>query len=109
MALVLVVIEQQLVLTLQPSYDAKLGNLADNYLPPAAAMHKLAQGQGITITYYPSGPLLEYDLKSLGPADRRRPGAAQTRGGLNAGVTGGALLNLDGEMIGLTNAVTVPR
>lgn len=55
------VIEQQLVLTLQPAYDGKLGNLADNYLPPAAAMHKLAQGQGITITYYPSGPLLEYD------------------------------------------------
>lgn len=39
--------------------------------------------------------LLEYDLKTLGP---------NTRGGLNAGITGGVLLNLDGEMIGLTNA-----
>ncbi|MFL6140838.1 MAG: ABC transporter substrate-binding protein [Labedaea sp.] len=55
------VIEQKLVLQLQPNYDAKFPNLVQNYLPPAAAMHQLAQGQGITITYYPSGPLLEYD------------------------------------------------
>jgi putative spermidine/putrescine transport system substrate-binding protein len=55
------VIEQQLVLKLQPNYDNKFPNLEQNYLPPAAAMHKLAQGQGITITYYPSGPLIEYD------------------------------------------------
>ena len=55
------VIEQQLVLPLQPNYDNKFPNLEQNYLPPAAAMHKLAQGQGITITYYPSGPLIEYD------------------------------------------------
>jgi putative spermidine/putrescine transport system substrate-binding protein len=54
-------IDQKLVLTLQPNYDAKFPGLEDNYLPPAAAMHKLAQGQGITITYYPSGPLIEYD------------------------------------------------
>ena len=26
-------------------------------------MHKLAQGQGITITYYPSGPLIEYAIR----------------------------------------------
>jgi putative spermidine/putrescine transport system substrate-binding protein len=55
------VIEQDLVLPLQPNYDSKFPNLESNYLPPAAAMHKLAQGKGITITYYPSGPLLEYD------------------------------------------------
>jgi putative spermidine/putrescine transport system substrate-binding protein len=55
------VIEQDLVLPLQPNYDSKFPNLEQNYLPPAAAMHKLAQGKGITITYYPSGPLLEYD------------------------------------------------
>lgn len=55
------VIEQQLVLKLLPDYEAKFPNLERNYLPPAAAMHKLAQGQGVTITYYPSGPLLEYD------------------------------------------------
>jgi putative spermidine/putrescine transport system substrate-binding protein len=54
-------IEQQLILQLQPNYDSKFPNLEQNYLPPAAAMHKLAQGQGITITYYPSGPLIEYD------------------------------------------------
>jgi serine protease Do len=47
---------------------------------------------------YPEyAPLLEYDLK-LG---------AGTIGGLNAGVTGGVLLNLEGEMIGLTNAAAV--
>lgn len=42
------------------------------------------------------GTLLEYDLKLTG-----------ARGGLNAGMTGGVLLNLDGEMIGLTNAAAV--
>src|SRR6266545_2698521 len=55
------VIEQDLVLPLLPNYDSKFPNLESNYLPPAAAMNKLAQGKGITITYYPSGPLLEYD------------------------------------------------
>ncbi len=43
------------------------------------------------------GPLLEYDLKF---GDR-------TPGGLNADMTGGVLLNLDSEMIGLTNAAAV--
>ena len=55
------VIQQQLVLQLQPAFNAKFPDLEKNYLPPAAEMHKLAQGFGITITYYPSGPLLEYD------------------------------------------------
>jgi putative spermidine/putrescine transport system substrate-binding protein len=55
------VIDQKLVLQLQPNYDSKFPDLEKNYLEPAAAMHKLAQGYGITITYYPSGPLIEYD------------------------------------------------
>lgn len=55
------VIEQQLVLPLLPEYAGRFPDLEQNYLPAAAAMHKLAQGQGITITFYPSGPLLEYD------------------------------------------------
>jgi putative spermidine/putrescine transport system substrate-binding protein len=54
-------IDQKLVLQLMPNYEAKFPDLEKNYLPPADAMYKLAQGQGITITYYPSGPLLEYD------------------------------------------------
>jgi putative spermidine/putrescine transport system substrate-binding protein len=32
----------------------------NNYLPGAAAMQQLAQNQGVTVTYYPSGPLIEY-------------------------------------------------
>jgi putative spermidine/putrescine transport system substrate-binding protein len=31
------------------------------YLPAAHEMQKLAQNQGVAITYYPAGPLLEYD------------------------------------------------
>jgi ABC-type uncharacterized transport system YnjBCD substrate-binding protein len=33
----------------------------DNYLAPAAAMAGLAEGFGIEIVYYPSGPLIEYN------------------------------------------------
>jgi putative spermidine/putrescine transport system substrate-binding protein len=31
-----------------------------DYLPGAAAMQKLAGDSGVTVTYYPSGPLIEY-------------------------------------------------
>jgi putative spermidine/putrescine transport system substrate-binding protein len=31
-----------------------------NYLPPAQKMQELAGKEGVTVTYYPSGPLLEY-------------------------------------------------
>ena len=37
-----------------------LPKLDDIYLPAAAKMQALAQGQGVVVTYYPSGPLLEY-------------------------------------------------
>src|SRR5689334_5637190 len=43
------VIEQQLVLPLLPNYADKFPNLEQNYLPAAADMQKLAQGQGITV------------------------------------------------------------
>jgi putative spermidine/putrescine transport system substrate-binding protein len=66
------VIEQELVLKLLPDYEAKFPNLEQNYLEPAAAMHKLAQGQGVTITYYPSGPLLEYDPNKV-PSPQTSP------------------------------------
>lgn len=55
------VVEQKLVLNLLPDFSAKFQNLESNYLPAAAAMQKLAENQGITVTYYPAGPLLEYD------------------------------------------------
>ena len=37
-----------------------LPKLEEIYLPPAAKMQGLAKGQGVVVTYYPSGPLLEY-------------------------------------------------
>ncbi|GAB3432579.1 ABC transporter substrate-binding protein [Actinophytocola sediminis] len=55
------VIEQELVLKLLPDFSSRFPDLEQNYLPAAADMHQLAQGQGITVTFYPSGPLLEYD------------------------------------------------
>ena len=33
----------------------------ENYLEPAAAMQELAEGYGAVTTYYPSGPLLQYN------------------------------------------------
>ncbi|MCT2584212.1 extracellular solute-binding protein [Actinophytocola gossypii] len=67
------VIEQELVLELLPTFADRFPGLEENYLPAAAAMHELAQGQGVTITFYPSGPLLEYDPRRV--ADP--PGTAQ--------------------------------
>jgi putative spermidine/putrescine transport system substrate-binding protein len=55
------VIEQELVLKLLPDFSSRFPDLEENYLPAAADMQELAQGQGITVTFYPSGPLLEYD------------------------------------------------
>jgi ABC-type uncharacterized transport system YnjBCD substrate-binding protein len=53
-------ISGDLLVKLMPDYQDRFPNLMDNYLPPAAAMAGLAQGQGIAVVYYPSGPLLEY-------------------------------------------------
>ncbi|MFI6759801.1 extracellular solute-binding protein [Micromonospora sp. NPDC050417] len=52
-------IEQQLWTPLLPAYANRLPGMAD-YLPGAAAMQQLAGDFGVTITYYPSGPLIEY-------------------------------------------------
>jgi len=41
-------------------YKADLPDLTSIYLPQAAKMQALAQNQGITVSYYPSGPLIEY-------------------------------------------------
>ncbi|ACU75708.1 extracellular solute-binding protein family 1 [Catenulispora acidiphila DSM 44928] len=46
---------------LKPYYDTFFPGLMTDYQPAAAAMTSLAQDQGIELTWYPSGPLLEYD------------------------------------------------
>ncbi|WP_448188637.1 ABC transporter substrate-binding protein [Azospirillum sp. sgz301742] len=53
-------IEQGLWTPLLPAYAEKFPNLDKSYLPAAAKMQTLAANQGIVVTYYPSGPLLEY-------------------------------------------------
>ena len=55
------VIEQELALKLLPDFSSRFPKLTENYLPAAADMQELAQGQGVTVTFYPSGPLIEYD------------------------------------------------
>lgn len=67
------VIEQELVLELLPDFAERFPSLEENYLPAAADMHALAQGQGITVTFYPSGPLLEYDPEKVSDP----PGSAE--------------------------------
>ncbi|MBO0826274.1 MAG: extracellular solute-binding protein [Streptosporangiales bacterium] len=56
-------IKQHLWTKMSPDYDGKIGK--PNYLPPAADMAKLAEGQGVELVYYPSGPLLEYNPKTV--------------------------------------------
>jgi putative spermidine/putrescine transport system substrate-binding protein len=53
-------IEQDLWLRLMPDYQEKFPSLETNYLPAARQMYDLSKGFGITVTFYPSGPLLEY-------------------------------------------------
>jgi putative spermidine/putrescine transport system substrate-binding protein len=52
-------IDQALWEKLLPAFADRLGNMA-NYLDPAARMQTLAGDHGVTVTYYPSGPLIEY-------------------------------------------------
>lgn len=53
-------IDQKLWVDLIPQHANALPKLDDIYLPAAAKMQTLAKGQGVVVTYYPSGPLLEY-------------------------------------------------
>jgi putative spermidine/putrescine transport system substrate-binding protein len=52
-------IEQGLFTPLLPQFADRLPGMQD-YLEPAAAMQELAADQGVVVTYYPSGPLIEY-------------------------------------------------
>jgi ABC-type uncharacterized transport system YnjBCD substrate-binding protein len=44
-----------------PDYAETFPDLEADYQEPAAAMQELAQGHGVAVVYYPSGPLLEYN------------------------------------------------
>ncbi|MDN5686266.1 MAG: extracellular solute-binding protein [Brachybacterium sp.] len=46
------------------SYGDRLSN-QDTYLEPAAAMQELASGYGAVVSYYPSGPLLQYNPEKV--------------------------------------------
>ncbi|WP_395109880.1 extracellular solute-binding protein [Actinomadura sp. SCN-SB] len=58
-------LEQNLWVDLVGKYSSKLPNLNSIYLEPAAKMQALAKNRGVTVTYYPSGPLIEYDPKTV--------------------------------------------
>jgi putative spermidine/putrescine transport system substrate-binding protein len=58
-------IDQNLWIDLLPQFDSRLKGSMGNYLPAAADMQKLAQGKGVTVSYYPSGPVLEYNPKKV--------------------------------------------
>ncbi|MET8141306.1 extracellular solute-binding protein [Sphaerisporangium sp. NPDC005288] len=53
-------LEQNLWVDLAGKYGDKLPDLGA-YLEPAAKMQELARGKGVVVTYYPSGPLIEYN------------------------------------------------
>ena len=54
-------IDQGVYQTLLPAHASALPDLQKILLPPAWRMQSLAQDQGVVVTYYPSGPLLEYN------------------------------------------------
>lgn len=53
-------IGQDLWIPLIDEYGDRLSN-QENYIQPAADMQELAGGFGAVVTYYPSGPLLQYN------------------------------------------------
>ncbi|SDZ17377.1 putative spermidine/putrescine transport system substrate-binding protein [Micromonospora pattaloongensis] len=87
-------IDQALWTPLLPTYAGRLPGMA-SYLPGAAAMQKLAGDFGVTVTYYPSGPLLEYlpskvpnpptSAQGLLDYARANPGAVQYARPSNSG------------------------
>ena len=54
-------IKNNLLTKVVPDHLDMFPGLMDNYLAPAADMQGLAQGYGIEVVYYPSGPLIEYN------------------------------------------------
>ncbi|MFI0444011.1 extracellular solute-binding protein [Actinomadura sp. 6N118] len=58
-------LEQNLWIDLLGKYADKLPDINSLYQPPAAKMQELAHGKGVVVTYYPSGPLIEYNPKTV--------------------------------------------
>jgi putative spermidine/putrescine transport system substrate-binding protein len=54
-------IKNDLLTKVIPDHQDAFPNLMTNYLDAAAAMQGLAQGFGVALVYYPSGPLIEYN------------------------------------------------
>jgi len=65
-------LSQNLWLDLTP-YLPDLPNLQQIYIPQAWKMQAIAQNHGVVVTYYPSGPLIEY----MPAAVKTVPGTAQ--------------------------------
>ncbi|WP_127125351.1 extracellular solute-binding protein [Georgenia sp. SYP-B2076] len=61
-------IDQDLWIPLVTDYGDRLSN-QKNYLEPAAKMQELAEGFGAVTTYYPSGPLIQYNPDVVKDAD----------------------------------------
>lgn len=57
-------ISEDLFLPVAEEFKDRLSNM-DNYQEPAANMQELAEGHGVALTYYPSGPLLEYNPEKV--------------------------------------------
>lgn len=55
---------QNLFVNTAKKFKSRLSNM-DNYQKPAANMQKLAEGNAVELVYYPSGPLLEYNPKTV--------------------------------------------
>ncbi|MET8090502.1 extracellular solute-binding protein [Micromonospora sp. NPDC005220] len=53
-------ISQNLFTRMTPDFDSRLSNMK-NYTDPAMKMQELAQGYGVELVQYPSGPLLAYN------------------------------------------------
>ena len=62
-------IAQDLWVKLVPDHADALPDLDNIYLDAAKKMQALSQGYGVTVTYYPSGPLLEYMPDQVADAD----------------------------------------
>ncbi|WP_157520328.1 ABC transporter substrate-binding protein [Herbidospora daliensis] len=87
-------IEQGLWTPLLPAHADRLSGMG-GYLPGAAAMQNLAGDHGVTVTYYPSGPLIEYlpanvpnpptDAQELLDYAKANPGAVQYARPSNSG------------------------
>jgi putative spermidine/putrescine transport system substrate-binding protein len=61
-------IEQNLYDQLLPDDASSLPDLQKIYLPAAWNMQSLAKGQGVVVTYYPSGPLIEFNPAKVSQA-----------------------------------------